>query len=351
MADCTLTLNCGQRGATVAPGEELSGEVVVKVDASCKCDGLTLHPEWTTSGRGNPVSGQGEKLVLFTGQWEAGEYRYRFNVRAPLGPFTYDGELLNIHWALKARADVPWAIDPKAEAPFTLKAGSGASELPYYFGPTYTPPDPKTQGVALSEGGKAIEKKPMGLGLKIFLGVFLLLAGGGIIVAVPMMAACIAPFVAFFLIRTAMVKSKLGEPEVKVFPNPVPSGEGLTVIARVVPKKAVKLGKLSAELLGQERVVRGSGKHQTTHTHRLFFQEVLFTYPQREVQGGEPMELRAALTLPPNAPLTFAAASNVVMWQVTLKIELLGWPDWSKTFPVTVRPKASLLPPTSFAAH
>ncbi len=144
MADCRLALSFNQHGTTVAPGGELTGEVVVHVDAAVACNGLTVFPEWRTSGSGNVAAGEGEKLVLFNGQWDAGEHRYRFGLRAPLGPFTYDGKLVDVRWTLKARADVPWAIDPKAEAPFTLAAGKNAGEVPYFFGPSYTPPDPKT---------------------------------------------------------------------------------------------------------------------------------------------------------------------------------------------------------------
>ena len=144
MADCRVALSLNQQGTTVSPGGELTGEVVVHVDAPVTCNGLTVVPEWRTSGAGNAATGEGEKVVLFTGQWDAGAHRYRFCVRAPLGPFTYDGKLVDVRWNVKTRADVPWAIDPKAEAPFTLSAGKNASDLPYYFGPSYQPPDPKT---------------------------------------------------------------------------------------------------------------------------------------------------------------------------------------------------------------
>lgn len=348
MADCRLALSFNQHGTTVAPGGELTGEVVVHVDAAVTCNGLTVFPEWRTSGSGNVATGEGEKLVLFNGQWDAGEHRYRFGLRAPLGPFTYDGKLVDVRWTLKARADVPWAIDPKAEAPFTLAAGKNAGDVPYFFGPSYTPPDPKTAGVALSEQGRAVEKKSLPTWAGVLIGLVLIMASAGIVVALPVMGLCLGPIIAFFVIRRAMVKSKLGEPEVKIFPNPAQQGEQVNVLARVVPKKAVKLGKLTAELRGQERVVSGSGKHARTHLHQIHLQQVPFELGLKEVEGGQPINLSVKLRLPPNAPLTFAAPSNSVEWTVKLQIELLGWPDWEKTFPLTVRPRAALLAATSF---
>ena len=176
----------------------------------------------------------------------------------------------------------------------------------------------------------------------------LVLASAGIVVAVPFLGACLAPIIAFFVIRRAMVKSKLGDPEVKISPNPACSGDAIRILARVVPKKAVKLGTLSAELMGQEKVVSGSGKHARHYTHKIHVMQVPFGFGGREVQGGEPIMLDATLQLPPGAPLTFAAPSNTVEWTVKLQIELLGWPDWEKTYPLTVRPRAALLPATSF---
>jgi hypothetical protein len=348
MADCRLALTVHQANTTVSPGGELTGEVVVTVDAAVTCNGLTVCPEWRTSGTGNPAGGEGEKLVLFTGQWEAGEHRYRFGLRAPLGPFTYDGTLVDIRWNVKARADVPWALDPKAEVPFTLAAGKNAGDVPYYFGPNYQPPDPKTLGVALSEHGRAVTKSPTPKWAQVLVGLVLVMAAVGMTAAVPVLGVCLGPVVAFFLIRRAMVKSKLGDPEVRISPNPAIAGDAIRVLARVVPKKAVKLGKLTAELMGQERVVRGSGKHARTHFHKLHVAQVPFQFGAREVQGGEPIMLDATLQLPPGAPLTFAAPSNCVEWSVKLQLELLGWPDWDKTFPLTVRPKAALLPATTF---
>lgn len=97
MADCSLSFNFTKRPATVRPGEEFEGEVVVKVDAACRCDGLTVAAEWCISGKGNPATGSTEGQTLFKGEWQPGEHRYRFKCRAPVGPLSYSGELLQIH--------------------------------------------------------------------------------------------------------------------------------------------------------------------------------------------------------------------------------------------------------------
>lgn len=337
MADCALSFTFSKSPETLKAGDELQGQVIVKVDATCKCDGLTLAAEWRTSGKGNATTGQAEKVTLFTGTWEPGEYRYPFTYKAPVGPLTYAGQFLQIRWALMARADVPWAIDPKAEAPFVLSA-SPSDTAPYYFGPLYKPPDPATTGVSETPGGGKLVKKPMGLVAKLVIGAVILLIGGSMIFAIPFMAALFAPFIIFFVVKNAMVKSKLGVPDVKFFPNPVCAGQEFSVIARLNPTKDVKFGELYAELLGQERVVSGSGKHSHTHIHKLHQFRHPFPVAQREVRAGENVDLRAKLTLPPNSPLTFSAMSNNVEWTVKVSIELLGWPDWNKSFPVTVRP-------------
>ena len=68
VADCFLSFAFSKPPSTVQPGDELQGEVVVKVDAVCRCDGLTLAAEWRTTGKGNETSGQAEPQTLFTGQ-------------------------------------------------------------------------------------------------------------------------------------------------------------------------------------------------------------------------------------------------------------------------------------------
>ncbi|MCP4500914.1 MAG: hypothetical protein GY822_13215 [Deltaproteobacteria bacterium] len=47
------------------------------------------------------------------------------------GPLTYRGELLNVDWFLKARADIPWALDPKAELVFVVQRAESSSLLAY----------------------------------------------------------------------------------------------------------------------------------------------------------------------------------------------------------------------------
>lgn len=353
MADCNVTIVFSKRGATVVPGEELQGEVVVKVDAPCRCDGLTLAAEWRTSGKGNPTTGQGEVKSLFTGQWEVGEHRYRFVYKAPVGPFTHDGTLLDLNWFLHARADIPWAIDPKADAPFRLGPGPNSETDAYFFGPLYKPPAPGTRGVSeTAQGGSAV-KKPMGLGAKVAIGLLLTVVIGSMAMAIPVLAAILAPFALFFFVKKVMIKSKLGEPEVKILPNPARPGEEVMVVARLNPLKEVKFGKVFAELVGEERVVHGSGKHAVTHRNNLCTLAHDFPMHQREARGGEHLELRVNLKVPVGAPLTFVASSNTIEWRLKVSIELLGWPDWAQTFPITVRPAATsgALPAATFAPH
>lgn len=337
MADCALSFEFTRRPENVQPGDEFEGEVVVKIDGVCRCDGLTIAAEWRTTGKGNAATGKADEQTLFKGEWQSGVHRYRFKCRAPVGPLTYAGEFLNIHWDLVARADIPWALDPKAAAPFVLNAAP-AENAPYFFGPLYKPPDPSTQGVSETAGGGKLVKAPMPLGTKILIGILILLIGGSVIFAVPALLLMATPFILYFAIKKAMVKNKLGEPEVKLFANPARAGEEVTILARLNPLKEVKLGKVYAELVGQERVVHGGGKSATTHVHKLHEFRHVFPVEQRELRGGEHFELRTRLALPPNAALTFHAASNVVEWNVKVSIELLGWPDFEKTLPLTVRP-------------
>ena len=58
MASCSLSFNFSKSADTVQAGAEFQGEVVVKVDSACRCDGLTLAAEWRTSGKGNSTTGQ-----------------------------------------------------------------------------------------------------------------------------------------------------------------------------------------------------------------------------------------------------------------------------------------------------
>lgn len=337
MSKCDLQIELDEPDRTFRPGDTIKGAVRVSVDANCECDGLTLECQWETHGRGNTNSGDPTVQTLHKGPWYAGEaHRYPFELEAPAGPFTYHGHYLNVDWYLNARADIPWAIDPKANTEFLLEP----------------PAEPTPPSRAAPGAGGANAQMGMKIGLImgcIFGTVGLVIGGIGLAlgmggdwdkwVLVPFGAVfgLAGVLILYLAIRNSLAERKLGPVMFQVQPRQCGPGTTLTVDLECSPQASGEIQGITAQLRGYERCVRGSGTNKTTHTHELHSEQIELSGARSFAQGDE-LSLRGELTLPDDAPFSFESGSNDLIWDVSATIDIAGWPDWSSSQAVKVRP-------------
>ena len=106
-------------------GDELSGVFVIDGGPPAAARSIELSVLWHTSGKGTEDMG----VVHFRtwkqddGTLEGMPNPNTFNVKLPLTPWSYDGELIKIHWLVRVRMRYghPDALKELVEdAPFTL---------------------------------------------------------------------------------------------------------------------------------------------------------------------------------------------------------------------------------------
>jgi len=338
MSKCDLYIQLDEASCRYRAGDKIEGDVAVNVDEDCKCDGLTLEYFWRTHGKGNRASGESRKLKLFEGNWSAGEsQRYRFAIDVPVGPSTYRGQLLNVGWYLKARADIPWAIDPKVERDFIVEPPAEAAD--YDPGPLYKQP-------ALAQR----EMRSM-RGMLPVAGFIFSIAGIAFLV---MASKSYEPDLFDFLLpgfftlcgivmtvlglRRTFAQRKLGRPNVRIDPRTVAPGQALRVEVRLQPKYAATINSVTAQLQAREVVVHGSGTRKTTHSQIVYEMETPLTVGKPRLRAGERRRMQADFGVPPDAPLSFTARDNAVRWELAVHIDVESWPDWHETFPIGVLP-------------
>jgi len=80
------------------PGETLRGEILWALDASPKSLHLSLG--WWTEGRGTK-----DAKIEFEREWTTDEVAGRepFEVKLPKTPYSFDGQLISLKWALELR--------------------------------------------------------------------------------------------------------------------------------------------------------------------------------------------------------------------------------------------------------
>ena len=104
-----------------SPGDTLGG--VVTWDANVFGDRAELSVLWNTEGKGDQNSGIAyfEEIALDS----LGEHR--FQVKLPLLPLTYYGQLLKIHWTVRLRVDRRHGTDFLLEIPFVMRTAAPAA--------------------------------------------------------------------------------------------------------------------------------------------------------------------------------------------------------------------------------
>ena len=102
-------------------GDELSGVFVIDGGLPAGAYSIELSVLWHTSGKGTEDMG----VVHFRGwkQNDAMPNPNTFSMKLPLTPWSYDGELIKIHWLVRVRMRFGLPDAPKElveDAPFTL---------------------------------------------------------------------------------------------------------------------------------------------------------------------------------------------------------------------------------------
>ncbi|MFQ5577922.1 MAG: hypothetical protein ACE5G8_13140 [Anaerolineae bacterium] len=134
-----------------------------------------------------------------------------------------------------------------------------------------------------------------------------------------------------------MAASRVGTPEV-TFSNQTPRvGERFSFNCRQTFSKQANIERILIQLLMRESATYRRGTNTYTVTHDQVIRE--FEHPGRGYNAGEMFFDEQTVQIPPDAMHTFEARRNKIIWLLTLKVEIAGWPDLTHEYPVTVLPE------------
>lgn len=320
MSKCDLAIVFDRAEREYHPGEEVTGTVHVQVNQHVECNGILVEHFWQTHGRGNTATGPKQTAVLFKGRLQAGESRsYPFRFTAPNGPPTYHGQYLNVDHYVHLRVDVPWAIDPKLKEDYLLLPGTSRyAHLP-----------------ASAPGSAGAKQAVSGCGVPVGAAMIL----GGLFLFFPCGLALIplGLVVLFFALRKVIAEKKIGKVNLSFGSSTVAPGGRLPVRLAFRPNQSSRLNRITADLVGSERCVSGSGTNRTTHTHK-FHERTFVLVSECEIAAGRPIQVEGAIPIPETTAYTFHARDNDVLWELAVRVDIPFWPDWTEKRPVIVRP-------------
>ena len=319
MSKCDLRIIFDRADRTYRGGEEVNGTVYIEVNQDVECKGILLEGFWRTHGRGNTATGPKATSVLYQGTLRAGEsLSYPFRFTAPEGPPTYHGRYLNIDHYLNVRVDIPWAIDPKLKEEYILLPG------PRRYG-----------NLPALPGGRSMAKQVFA-GVCVPIGVAMIVFG---FVLFPWGLVLIPPGLAFifFPLWKSLAERKIGKVKLSCGSTTVPPGGNLPLRLTFTPRHSSRLNRITAELVGKERCVSGSGTNRTTHTHK-FHQQTVVLARECDVAAGRPLQVEGVVPIPETGAFSFHARDNSLIWELQVRVDIPLWPDWVEKRLVIVRP-------------
>jgi len=323
MADCDLSVELDQPDQVFTQRDTISGTVHVHAGGDVRCKALTVGTVWRTHGRGNVASGTTDEVVVFAGEWSAGESaQYRFELPVNPWPPSYHGHLLNVDHYVEAKADVPWAFDPKGSTSFQVAPQQHDDE-------------------AKRLATKPRNVKQAGPVATVVIVMFLLVFGGIFLLVAPFLLLLMIPVGlvggGVYLFKKVLPRWVLGHVDLQWQQETFCRGE--TVHGRLVirPKKEIQIQEIAVELEGLERCVSGSGTNRTTHTHTIVTVPRTISPPAR-LRPHTDHFFDCSIQLPDDAPLSIDLKDNKVLWNRRVRVDLPRWPDWMEESELVVTP-------------
>ena len=318
-----ITIELDSGCERVSPGDRITGSVRADPDQNISCRGLTVKCEWRTSGSGNLAKGAAPPAVLFVGNWQSGQsYSYRFELIAPASPFSYRGVHLNIDWFVRADVDLPLARDPSVDIGFGLAPGRVESPIPQAL---------------VTQRAQLVSAETSNIGCLTFFGLAFLVFG---IFSPPIgwFFAAAGAAMTFFGLRNRMAQRKLGHVHATPTSEIIHPGGSVAIGLAMTPRSAPHLRAVKVTLVGEERVVRGSGKNSKTSTHRIHDETTVFDSPGT-LEPERPLSWELETPVPNMAAYTFLAPSNRIRWWAVVQLDVANWPDWVRKFPLLMWPQ------------
>lgn len=326
--------------ASAAGGSVLSGEVVVRAGEPVRCEVLRLDLGWQTAGSGDVDAAVVESVSLPGGEWPAGTSRHPFQIPLPRGPLSHRGELISIEWTLTATA----ALDdeaPAASVPLTLRPG-----LPSEAPAPVVPQMPAVTAQQRPPGSLLARLLPtlLGVGLAL-LGVVVVLAGVAAIVAAGPIGLAVGVLGLLMIVGgsraalrasgSAVARRKIKDITLQISPRSLRPGQEFSVVVDFRPAQDTCIREVRLRLILRELASAGAGEDRSTEAVERVYASAQIC-GARDFSAEEPFSASHTLALPPDAPHSFSARSNRLLWLVQLDIDIDDWPDLTEPHPVLV---------------
>lgn len=129
---------------------------------------------------------------------------------------------------------------------------------------------------------------------------------------------------------------RVSPPEVTLDKTEMFLGGSFTVSYSQNFKNRSDVRGIQLSLVMRETVVYRSGKNSRRMQHEEAIAE--FDHPGQTYEAGDTLAFSQTIDIPRNGMHTFHGMHNSIDWQLRLKMDIAGWPDYGEAFDLEVRP-------------
>ncbi|MEX0939011.1 MAG: DUF3592 domain-containing protein [Pirellulales bacterium] len=140
------------------------------------------------------------------------------------------------------------------------------------------------------------------------------------------------------LVRQVLVTSGVGGVRLEVSDHPLVPGEAYTLFFSQSGR--LRMNSLAILLVCEEEATYRQGTDTRTARQRVF-EKQLYRRESFQVRPGMPFEDECELVVPEAAMHSFQSQHNEVKWELLVRGDVAGWPDYERRFSIVVYPQGA----------
>ncbi len=130
---------------------------------------------------------------------------------------------------------------------------------------------------------------------------------------------------------------RVSRPEITVDKTALAVGESFSVGYLQNFKRRSEVRGIQLALVMRERATYRSGKNRVTVQHDEVIAQ--FDRPGQTYETNDELKFTQTIDIPKTGMHTFGALHNSIDWELRVKVDIAGWPDYRDAFAIQVLPK------------
>ena len=129
---------------------------------------------------------------------------------------------------------------------------------------------------------------------------------------------------------------RVARPEITIDKTAAGVGEDFTVSYSQNFKRRSEVRGIQLSLVMRESAHHRAGKNSHTYHHEETIAQ--YDHPGQTYKAGDTLAFSQTMGIPKSGMHSFQAINNSIDWELRVKVDIAGWPDYREDFEIQVQP-------------